>query len=153
MFGSRIRYRICPRCKASLPITEFRFQNISKNQRYSYCRTCRSLILKDHYRRNKDAYLKRNARFRLRNSEIIREHKSKPCADCGIQYPYYVMDFDHRQDENKVINLANASRMTRPKILEEIAKCDVVCSNCHRERTYQRKIKKNITDSSPCEGT
>jgi hypothetical protein len=63
------------------------------------------------------------------------------------------MDFDHRQDENKVINLANASRMTRPKILEEIAKCDVVCSNCHRERTYQRKIKKNITDSSPCEGT
>jgi hypothetical protein len=48
------------------------------------------------------------------------------------------MDFDHRQGEAKVINLANASRMTRSKILEEIAKCDVVCSNCHRERTYLR---------------
>ena len=137
-----VKYKTCPRCKAHLPITEFRFQNISKNIRYSYCRACRSLILQDHYRRNKDAYLRRNARFRLRNSEIIREYKARPCADCGTQYPYYVMDFDHRKGETKVINLANASRMTRPKILEEIAKCDVVCSNCHRERTYQRRAKK-----------
>jgi hypothetical protein len=98
-------------------------------------------MVKDHYQRNKDAYLRRNARFRLRNSEIIREHKAKPCADCGVQYPYYVMDFDHREGESKVINLANASRLTRPTILKEIAKCDVVCANCHRERTYQRKIK------------
>lgn len=142
MDGNSIQRKICSRCKTYLSIDEFRFRNIGKNLRYSYCRACRNLIVKDHYQRNKDAYLRRNARFRLRNSEIIREHKSKPCADCGIQYPYYVMDFDHRQGETKVINLANASRMTRPKILEEIAKCDVVCSNCHRERTYQRKTKK-----------
>jgi hypothetical protein len=146
MSASPTQHKICPRCKVCFPITEFRFQNISKNLRYSYCRACRSLILKDHYRRNKDAYLKRNARFRLRNSEIIREYKTKPCADCGVQYPYYVMDFDHRRGEIKVINLANASRMTRPKILEEISKCDVVCSNCHRERTYQRKIKKQSSE-------
>lgn len=86
--------------------------------------------------------MRRNARFRLRNAELIREHKSKPCADCGVLYPYYVMDFDHRDGKDKVINLAHASRMTRPKILEEIAKCDVVCSNCHRERTYQRSVRK-----------
>lgn len=133
--------KICPRCKLSFPITEFRFKNISKNLRYSYCRACRSVIVKAHYRKNKDAYLRRNARVRLRNIEIIRQYKSRPCADCGIQYPYYVMDFDHRQDEDKVINLANASRMTRTKILEEIAKCDVVCSNCHRERTYRHKTR------------
>lgn len=141
MDANYMQYKVCFRCKTSLPITEFRFQNTAKNLRYSYCRGCRSLIVKDHYQRNKDAYLKRNARFRRRNSEIIRESKSKPCADCGVQYPYYVMDFDHRQGEIKVINLANASRLTRPKILEEIAKCDVVCSNCHRERTYQRKLR------------
>ncbi len=142
MAGESIQYKTCPRCQVSFPITEFRFKNISKNLRYSYCRTCRSAILKEHYRRNKNAYLRRNARSRLINAEIIREYKSKPCADCGIRYPYYVMDFDHRQDSIKVINLSNASRMTRPKILEEIAKCDVVCSNCHRERTYQRKNRK-----------
>lgn len=132
----------CARCKASFPITEFRFKNISRNLRYSYCRACSSIILKAHYQRNKDAYLRRNARVRLKNAEIIREYKSGPCADCGIQYPYYVMDFDHRQGEDKVINLANASRMTRSKILEEIAKCDAVCSNCHRERTHKRKNRK-----------
>jgi hypothetical protein len=137
--------KTCFRCKTSLPITEFRFKNIAKNLRYSYCRDCRSLIMKDHYQRHKDVYLRRNSRYRRRNSEIIRESKCKPCADCGIQYPYYVMDFDHRQGEIKVINLGNARRLTRPKILEEIAKCDVVCSNCHRERTYQRKLR-NRTD-------
>lgn len=142
MTENQISYKICTHCKASLPITDFRFKNISKNRRYSYCYTCRQGITKDHYEEHKDAYLKRNARFRLRNSEIIREHKSKPCADCGIQYPYYVMDFDHRDGEVKLVNLGNARSMTRPQILKEIAKCDVVCSNCHRERTYQREIKK-----------
>lgn len=142
MADNPAQYKTCPRCEGAFPITEFRFKNISKNLRYSYCRACRSSILKEHYRRNKAAYLRRNARFRLRNSEIIREYKSRPCANCGIQYPYYVMDFDHRAGEAKVINLANASRLTRPKILEEIAKCDVVCSNCHRERTHRRKSGK-----------
>ncbi len=78
----------------------------------------------------------------LRYKRCARCKTSFPSADCGIQYPYYVMDFDHREGETKVINLASASRMTRPKILEEIAKCDVVCSNCHRERTHRRKEKR-----------
>jgi hypothetical protein len=32
--------------------------------------------------------------------------------------------------------------LSKKKIDEEIAKCEIVCSNCHRIRTHQRKIKK-----------
>ncbi len=40
----------------------------------------------------------RKVRIRLREETrvIVREAKSVPCADCGVKYPYYVMDFDHR---------------------------------------------------------
>jgi hypothetical protein len=49
------------------------------------------------------------------------------------------MDFDHRDGEVKEFELNTVARMTKQTILREIAKCDVVCANCHRERTQQRK--------------
>jgi hypothetical protein len=50
------------------------------------------------------------------------------------------MDFDHARGE-KVINvgLMVGWGYTVAEILSEIAKCDVVCANCHRKRTYERK--------------
>lgn len=71
--------------------------------------------------------------------EEVRKAKDKPCADCGVEYPYYVMDFDHREGEIKQYNVNKMpGRHGLPAILREIAKCDVVCSNCHRRRTWTR---------------
>ncbi len=72
----------------------------------------------------------------------MRQMKSRPCADCGIQYPYYVMDFDHRQGENKVFEMNRVNYVAMGALKKEIEKCDVVCSNCHRERTYQRVMQR-----------
>lgn len=70
--------------------------------------------------------------------QLVREAKKKPCADCGREYPHYVMDLDHVRGE-KLFNLSAAIKGNRSRaaILAEIAKCDVVCANCHRERTHQ----------------
>ncbi len=59
--------------------------------------------------------------------------------DCGIRYPYYVMDLDHREGEKKeaCVNFI-VNRGTWDQLVAEIKKCDVVCTNCHRERTFQR---------------
>jgi len=72
--------------------------------------------------------------------QFIQDYKAgKPCMDCGVQYPHYVMDFDHRPDEIKLFNIGITYRhATVEDIKAEIAKCDLVCSNCHRERTWQR---------------
>ncbi len=69
--------------------------------------------------------------------QLIREQKDRPCLDCGVSYPYYVMDFDHVRGE-KSFNLSEVVKGAQSKkvILEEIDKCEVVCSNCHRIRTY-----------------
>jgi hypothetical protein len=50
------------------------------------------------------------------------------------------MDFDHREGEKKLFGLNSVTRRTIPVILREIQKCDVVCANCHRERTHQRQL-------------
>lgn len=60
--------------------------------------------------------------------------------DCGIKYPYYVMDLDHRPGETKLYDPARLVTLgSKRKLEQEIAKCDVVCANCHRQRTFDRK--------------
>jgi hypothetical protein len=76
-------------------------------------------------------------------SKYIQELKSKtPCMDCKINYPYYVMDFDHVRGRKHKNVMELIPTLSKKKIDEEIAKCEIVCSNCHRIRTHQRKMKK-----------
>lgn len=69
--------------------------------------------------------------------------KDDPCLDCGVVYPYYVMDFDHRQGEIKSFGISAMNQYAATpdrisKVMKEIDKCDIVCSNCHRKRTQER---------------
>jgi len=60
--------------------------------------------------------------------------------DCGERFPFYVLDYDHRPDEIKkgeIARMASGSYKWET-ILAEIAKCDLICANCHRKRTWLR---------------
>lgn len=56
--------------------------------------------------------------------------------DCGQSYPSYVMDLDHRGDKVRNVARMVSLGLGEATVLAEIAKCDVVCSNCHRLRTF-----------------
>ena len=93
------------------------------------------------YQKNKDlsqARTKANTKIRIpKMRAALVELKSKPCMDCGNTFPSCVMDFDHRNPEDKKYNVSQmVCRYSWTKILEEIAKCDLVCANCHRIRTW-----------------
>ncbi len=100
---------------------------------------------KNYYHQNREKQLElvkiRKERYIEERKKFLEEVKNKPCLDCGKKYPAWVMDFDHRDGELK---LGNVSKLALRKfwsisrILEEIEKCDLVCANCHRERTYRR---------------
>ena len=54
------------------------------------------------------------------------------------------MDFDHKDGKIKIASvskLAFRKLANFKKLKEEIKKCDLVCSNCHRQRTYSRLHK------------
>lgn len=83
----------------------------------------------------------KDRRKRLEAVELIRELKDGPCLDCGRRYSPVCMDFDHVRGKK----LMNVSVMpTRLRVLvrirEEVAKCDLVCANCHRVRTEGRRV-------------
>jgi len=74
----------------------------------------------------------------------IRDLKeNSPCRDCGKFYPYYVMDFDHVRGKKHANVMELIPTLSKKKIDEEIAKCEIVCSNCHRIRTHVRRIAKS----------
>ncbi len=128
--------RRCSRCKEEKPLDAFGQK--SRGRLGTYCRPCRSAYHREHYLKNKREYIEAAKRRLDRMLELMRLAKDKPCADCGIRYPYYVMDFDHREGEKKLSNVTKLRYMSQATLQREIAKCDVVCANCHRQRTYER---------------
>jgi hypothetical protein len=70
--------------------------------------------------------------------EFLRDLRRDPCMDCGGRFEPHQMDFDHRDPANKSFGLTWPRAMLAPRqrLLDEIAKCDIVCANCHAVRTY-----------------
>lgn len=92
-----------------------------------------------HYHANKEQYKARNRAKKKAIREYIQEVKGAPCVDCDRVYHYCVMDFDHLMD--KAINVSQMVDCgSLDKVKKEIAKCELVCANCHRMRTHLRSV-------------
>ena len=77
-------------------------------------------------------------RLRLERTQFLLEYfKTHPCLDCGERDPV-VLEFDHLRDKLFDISAALIQRRWSA-VLAEIAKCEVVCANCHRRRTARRR--------------
>ena len=94
------------------------------------------------YASNLPALERYQATERQRRTEVrdrIAALKQDPCEDCGEIFDPVCMDFDHRPSEKKLAQISQMVWMPWARILEEIAKCDLVCANCHRLRTHERR--------------
>lgn len=128
----------CNGCDQDKPLDKFPKKG---NGYQSKCLVCRRQMNKDWYERNKDATYKRNKRTRERLIKWYRSLKDGPCVDCGVQYPFYQMEWDHLPEYDKSGDIMKILNQTwnKQRVLEEIEKCELVCVLCHRERTYQRR--------------
>lgn len=122
--------KVCPKCGAPNPTSS------------SYCVPCRNKYQREWYKKfpaKAKAWMDhRRAAIR----KLVRDSKNVPCADCHLPFPWYCMDFDHVRGK-KLFTLGTAPNKLRAieVVKREIAKCDPVCSNCHRKRTYRRGCK------------
>ena len=93
---------------------------------------------KRHYYRHKPAYLARNKVKKREIRDFLQKYKEfHGCMDCKVKFPYYVLDLDHRDPHQKRFAPNRLSlNLSWDQMTEEIAKCDVVCANCHRIRSY-----------------
>ena len=138
--------RRCPKCQQNKALEEFGWRDKAHQKVQSYCRDCTRQAWVRWYsdERNRQHHLglvaTRRRRRLQRHQALVRELKSVPCADCGQTFPFYVMDFDHSgsdvEKEGEVSSFVYHSGTSR--LMAEVAKCQVVCANCHRIRTYKR---------------
>ena len=70
---------------------------------------------------------------------MLERVKRRPCDDCGGRFLSCAMDFDHRNPAHKRYTLSRVvGRAGNERIMAEVTKCDIVCANCHRDRTHRR---------------
>ena len=73
----------------------------------------------------------------------IDELRQEPCTDCKQCFPIDCMEFDHVPERGKklfaISEAAGGQTFSEKKFTEELAKCDLVCANCHRIRTATRR--------------
>ena len=113
--------------------------------RQPWCKTCRKAYDAAYWQRTKHRPHRRKDRsdaFRAWYERL----KSRPCADCGATFPPAVMHWDHLPGTSKGGDVGRiATRHNRAAVLAEIAKCELVCANCHAVRTGLRRAASGAT--------
>lgn len=137
--------KICRLCRLEKPEEEFKLTSRGDRlYRRNACKKCEQDLAKIHRSQSPEygeSQLRRNRSYKERNRKILEDFKrGKPCADCGQIYPPWVMDLDHVRGRKVAGCSALAQRTISARaLLAEIAKCEAVCANCHRQRTHDRE--------------
>lgn len=91
-------------------------------------------------------YKRRKKKDNIILNWLITKYEGVSCVDCNKTFPFCVMDFDHKPDEIKEFNISTKGqyKITPENIAlveKEISKCQLICSNCHRIRTWITRKK------------
>lgn len=90
------------------------------------------------YKRNRNYRIKQIRKRRSELAEWFRGLKTTlKCESCPETHPA-TLDFHHRDPKEKDLDVTRTIRdgWAKERILKEIAKCKVLCSNCHRKLHY-----------------
>lgn len=134
--------KVCSKCGIRKPIEEYNKKG--KGRRQSYCRKCQRKYFKKFYKANKKSELSRVRRGRKARTEKAIEYVNAikaagRCSDCRRKFPPVAMDFDHVYGKKtKEIAILVGWGTPVDKIKKEIDKCELVCANCHRIRSFTK---------------
>lgn len=133
--------RICVRCSILKGEDQFNWKNKKLGIKQKYCKFCQKKWKDAHYVNNKKYYYEKNKVLRKKKKEWWNELKSKLiCEICGEDHPATI-DFHHSDPSKKDFTISKKfAWYGKSKILEEIKKCQILCSNCHRKLHWNEKM-------------
>ncbi len=157
--------KTCTKCGTVKPLTEY-YKAPTKIGLTPWCKACWCARRKELYPRKAEKARAYTKAWRLRNPEKTKEqrrlHKklnpnyaynrhlpmyeylknlktTNQCTDCKNYFPSVSMDYDHvRGEKYRNVSVLAWNSTDTELVDKEIAKCDLVCSNCHRIRTVKR---------------
>ena len=133
--------KTCTKCGIAKALSEFARRKTARGTLQSWCRECQKVHAAERYARFTPEQRSDKRRRSRERSARLREAfwrllLGKRCVDCAESDPV-VLDFDHLGE--KLANVGDmVARRAWAVVEQEIAKCEVVCANCHRRRTAQR---------------
>lgn len=134
--------KICSKCK--LPKEESEFNKKGKGLQ-PQCRKCSNETLKLDYEKNKNRYIKKAQRNRIRYRDSLNDYKKTlNCTDCSMSFEEcpWICDFHHKDPSKKDFDIATkSSRLSPESLRSELEKCIPLCANCHRTRHYKEKME------------
>lgn len=106
------------------------------------CRACHKMRNRATAANSKERMASAQKRLVRRKLDAVNALKGV-CVTCGETHPA-VLDFHHRDSGDKDLPIAVAVRKwPLNRVLDEIKKCDVLCSNCHRKLHWEQRRKAN----------
>lgn len=133
--------KTCTSCKEEKSYAEFHANKAKSDGHQSQCKACRRVGNAAYYQSSKSRQAeKRKAnkcRLLERNRQIVLMALKSGCVDCGTM-DIRVLEFDHVADDKSFTIGRMMEDVGEMRLLREIAKCEVVCANCHKIRTCER---------------
>lgn len=122
----------CTLCKKPKDKSEFNKKISTKDGLQNKCRECSNQNSKEHYQNNKKYYLDKNHRRRKELREWLIEYKDSLKCSCG-ESRIPCLEFHHTNPKEKDFCIAVAVNRgySLERLKKEIAKCDILCANCH----------------------
>ena len=120
------------------------------------CKTCgEEKSIKDFYSNGcqKNGKRKHKPNCRPCEQEIrIKKHWSKIvsilghlcCSICGYDNNLSALEFHHRDPRSKEFRISGIKEASMTVLRKELAKCDILCANCHREEHNKHMEKSRI---------
>jgi t-SNARE complex subunit (syntaxin) len=132
--------KTCPKCKETKQTSLFS-RNKNKPDGYQReCKVCMRTSNMNSYNKNKKAYHARSQAHTQKVLNEISEYKvSQTCKKCGCK-KHYLLEFHHIDPSTKDNDVSTIIKTRGRKIIwDEIAKCVVLCKNCHADSHYQER--------------
>ena len=116
-----VESKVCTKCKETKPLSNFWKQTKASDGLNTWCKSCVSIGMRNHARKRK--------------KEAIEQLGGK-CHKCSGVFHQACYDFHHKdptEKEGGIAKLLQSYALDHPKVQQELEKCILLCSNCHRE--------------------
>ena len=137
--------KTCSKCIQNKVLSEFTKNKAKKDGYNSYCKQCNKNYQKVHYENNKLYYIdKKNIRKDFIREFINRVKRKSKCSNCSENH-IACLDFHHMNTFKKDFSISVATQLgiSMTTLKEELRKCIILCSNCHRKLHYKEDNKIN----------
>jgi hypothetical protein len=133
----------CSSCDKDLAKSDFGKNKCRYDGLQGKCKLCDRKAKNNLYAKNRDRYKKMVKDSKRRKLEWFEQYRKDKCCSKCTEKRWYVLDFHHVNEKVDGISSMVNNNVGIDRIIKEIAKCNILCSNCHRELHHFERCKKN----------